>query len=137
MGVLEHLGWDIAAMMSKFSRSRAALDWRSIIERMGGRRGDDGSTQHLVRTLAPRALLGIALLLAGGVAGLAAGRSMANRAAHRAGACSALNMAAALGYLDADQQRRLRHALSTALNPDVDLFLAGRAHLQGPCGAEG
>jgi hypothetical protein len=74
------------------------------------------------------------LLLAGGAAGLAAGRSMANRAAYRAGACNALNMAAALGYLDDDQQRRLRHALSTALNPDAELFSAGRLHLQETCG---
>jgi hypothetical protein len=60
---------------------------------------------------------------------------MANRAAHRTGACIALNMAAALGYLDADQQRRLRHALSTALNPDVELFSGGRPSLQEACGA--
>jgi hypothetical protein len=107
--------------------------WR----RLAGRRGGPGSAADLgrwARILAPRALVGAALLLAGGVAGLAAGQSMANRAAHRAGACSALNMAAALGYLDADQQRRLRHALSSALNPDVGLFSAGRSSLPERCG---
>jgi hypothetical protein len=128
----------IAAMSSKSSRSRATLDGRSIIELIGGSRGEGGSSpRQLARTLAPRALIGLALLLAGGVAGLAAGQSMANRATHRAGACSALNMAAALGFLDADQQRRVRHALSTALNPDADLFSAGRPHLQEACGAGG
>jgi hypothetical protein len=125
-------------MMSKSSRSRDALDWRSIIERIGGRNGEGRSgPRHLARKLAPRALIGVALLLAGGVAGLAAGRNMANRTAHRAGACNALNMAAALGYLDADQQRRVRHALSTALNPDADLFSAGRPRLEEACGAGG
>src|SRR5262245_61710466 len=116
-------------MMSKSSRSRPALEWRSILERMEVRHGDARSgTRRLARKLAPRALIGVALLLAGGVAGMAAGRNLANRAAHRAGACNALNMAAALGYLDADQQRRVRHALSTALNTDADLFSAGRPH---------
>jgi hypothetical protein len=86
------------------------------------------------RSLAFPLIVGVPLLLAGGVAGLAAGQTMANRAAHRAGACSALNMAAALGYLDADQQRRLRHALGTALNADADLFTAGRRELREPCG---
>lgn len=104
-----------------------------MIERIGGSR-IHSTPQHLLRALAPRVLVGIVLLLAGGAAGLAAGRSMANRAAYRAGACNALNMAAALGYLDADQQRRLRHALSTALNPDAELFSAGRLHLQETCG---
>jgi hypothetical protein len=84
---------------------------------------------------AHRALIGAALLLAGAVAGLAAGQAMAQRAAHRAGACSALNMAAALGYLDAAQQRRVRYALATALNPDVDLFLSGRPSLREACAA--
>jgi hypothetical protein len=82
---------------------------------------------------AHRVLIGAALLLAGAVAGLAAGQAMAQRAAHRAGACSALNMAAALGYIDAAQQRQVRHALATALNPDVDLFLGGRPSLREAC----
>jgi uncharacterized membrane protein len=88
-----------------------------------------------VRTRAHRVLIGAALLLAGTVAGLAAGQAMAQRAAHRAGACSALNMAAALGYLDAEQRRQVRHALSTALNLDVDLFLGGRPSLREACAA--
>jgi hypothetical protein len=82
-----------------------------------------------------RVLIGAALLLAGAVAGLAAGQVMAQRAAHRAGACNALNMAAALGYLDAEQQRQVRHALATALNPDVDHFLGGRPRLREACAA--
>jgi 2-methylcitrate dehydratase PrpD len=77
--------------------------------------------------------VGAALVLAGGVAGLATGQSMANRAAHRTGACIALNMAAALGYLDAEQQRRLRHALTTAVNPHVDLFSGKRPSLEEAC----
>jgi hypothetical protein len=109
--------------------------WRWRAGRTDGPRSDHvADLGRWARILAPRALVGAALLLAGGVAGLAAGQSMANRAAHRAGACSALNMAAALGYLDADQQRRLRHALSTALNPDVGLFSAGRSSLPEKCG---
>ena len=135
-----------AAMMHKASRTAAALSWRSLVERMGGARRDHrGSPQQRDRhwaqrwaqRLAPRALIGVALLLAGGVAGLAAGQSMAGRAAHRTGACIALNMAAALGYLDAEQQRRVRHALSTALNPEVDLFTGGRPSLKEGCGAGG
>jgi hypothetical protein len=112
------------------------LLWRSLVEQAGRPHGNiDSKLQRRARMLAPRALVGAALVLAGGVAGLAAGQSMANRAAYRTGACSALNMAAALGYLDAEQQRRLRRALSTALNPDVDLFSAGRSSLQETCGA--
>jgi hypothetical protein len=73
-------------------------------------------------SLAPRVLLGAALVLAGAVTGLAAGQAMATRPAHQAGACAALSMAAALGYLDAEQQRRVRNALVSAINPDADLF---------------
>jgi hypothetical protein len=124
-------------MISKAPRSVVALFRRSLIERIGRRhRERNGALQAWARMLvAPRALMGAALLLAGGVAGLAAGQSMANRASHRAGACNAIDMAAALGSLDAEQQRRLRHALSTALNPDVDLFAGGRPSLQEACGA--
>jgi hypothetical protein len=83
--------------------------------------------------LAPRVLVGTALVLLGAVAGLAAGQTMAARSAHRTGACAALNMAAALGYLDGEQQRRVRHALATAVNPDVDLFAGGTPSLRDPC----
>src|SRR5262245_420421 len=111
-------------MMLKAPRSPAAAARRSLAEWAGG----------WARGLAPRPLVGAALVLAGGVAGLAAGQSMANRAAHRTGACIAVNMAAALGYLDAQQQRRLRHALTTAVNPDVDLFSGRRPSLEEACG---
>ena len=60
---------------------------------------------------------------------------MATRSAHRTGACIALNMAAALGYLDARQQRQVRHALVTAINPDSDLFTGGRPSLREACNA--
>jgi hypothetical protein len=102
-----------------------------------GERWSEG--RRRARTLVPRVLTGVALALAGAVAGLAVGQSMAARAAHQTGACIALNMAAALGYLDAEQQRHVRHALLTAINPDVDLFSGGRPRLQEPCraGAEG
>jgi len=33
------------------------------------------------------------------------------------------------------EQRRLRHALSTALNPDVELFSGGGSSLQETCGS--
>jgi uncharacterized membrane protein len=85
--------------------------------------------------LASRVLVGAALVLVGAVGGLAAGQAMATRSAHRTGACAALNMAAALGYLDAEQRRRVRHALGTAVNPDVDLFLGNRPSLRETCDA--
>jgi hypothetical protein len=85
--------------------------------------------------LLPRAATGIALVLFGAVAGLAAGQSIATRSAYRTGACAALNMAAALGYLDAEQRRQVRHALVTAINPDFDLFAGGRPSLREVCNA--
>ncbi|MBO0765101.1 MAG: hypothetical protein J2P50_11000 [Hyphomicrobiaceae bacterium] len=85
--------------------------------------------------IAPRALAGVALLLVGAAGGTVAGQAMVRRSAHQAGACMALNMAAALGYLDADQQRKVRHALATAINPDVDLFVGTRPSLQETCKA--
>lgn len=91
--------------------------------------------RRLTEALPHRILIGTALVLAGAVAGLAAGQTMATRSAHQAGACIALNMAAALGYLDAEQQRQVRHALVTAINPDLDLFSGGRPRLQEACGA--
>ena len=125
-------------MLPKTSHSGCDPSLHFLTERTEGADPKDRSgLRRWGQTLAPRALIGVVLLLAGGAVGLAAGRSMANHAAHRAGACSALNMAAALGYLDAEQQRRLRHALSTALNPDVDLFSAGRPSLEGACGTGG
>src|SRR5262245_2838771 len=82
---------------------------------------------------APQVLAGVALVLLGAVAGLAAGQALAQRSAHRTGACNALNMAAALGYLDTEQQRRVQHALATAANPEADLFSGGRHSLPEPC----
>jgi uncharacterized membrane protein len=84
---------------------------------------------------ARRLVVGTVLLLVGAAAGLAAGQTMVTRSAHQAGACSALSMAAALGYLDAEQQRQVRHALVTAVNPDVDLFSGRRPRLQETCNA--
>jgi hypothetical protein len=137
-------------MMIKASPAAAARLWRSLAVGIGlCRRAGRGSPQHpdqhqglhqrpsWAHRRAPRAFVGAALLLAGGVAGLAAGHSMASRAAHRKGACIALNMAEALGYLDAEQQRRVRHVLSTALNPEVDLFSSGRPSLKEACSAGG
>lgn len=104
---------------------------RASGERECGRR----PWQRSAQLLAPRALTCVALVLLGAVAGLAAGQSMATRSAHRTGACIALNMAAALGYLDAQQQRQVRHALVTAINPDSDLFTGGRPSLREACNA--
>jgi 2-methylcitrate dehydratase PrpD len=84
---------------------------------------------------APRALAGVALVLAGAVGGMVAGQAIAGRSAHQTGACMALNMAAALGYLDAEQQRQVRHALVTAINPDADLLSGARPSLQETCSA--
>jgi hypothetical protein len=47
----------------------------------------------------------------------------------------ALHVAAALGYFDAEQQRRVRHALATAINPDVALFSGNRPSLREACSA--
>jgi hypothetical protein len=74
---------------------------------------------------APRLVVGAVLLLVGAAAGLAASQTMVTRSAHQAGACSALNMAAALGYLDAEQQRQVRHAR----------FSGSRPRLQETCNA--
>src|SRR5688572_24414760 len=86
IGNLAHSGWS-SAMMSKAPRSATAPTWRSLIERIGSRhREGSGALPGWAGMLAPRALVGVVLLLAGGVAGLAAGQSMANHAAHRTGA---------------------------------------------------
>ncbi len=116
--------------MSPFSRASRAFPRTASALR---ERRSDG--QPWPRTLVPRILSGAAFVLAGAVAGLAAGQTMATRSAHQTGACAALNMAAALGYLDGEQQRRVRHALATAINPDVDLFLGNRTSLRETCNA--
>jgi hypothetical protein len=79
-------------------------------------------------------LVGTALLLLGAVVGLAVGEATA-RSAHQTGACVALNMAAALGYLDAQQRRQVMHALVTAINPDIDLFPGGQRGMRQACDA--
>jgi len=114
--------------MIPFSRASQAFPRTASALRQGR---SDG--QAWGGALAPRVLLGAALVLLGAVAGLAAGQAMAARSAHRAGACAAINMAAALGYLDGEQQRRVRHALATAVNPDVDLFAGGAPSLRDSC----
>ncbi len=80
-------------------------------------------------------LLATAFLALGLLAGLVAGRLTASTAAHREGACIALQMAAALGYLDDRQQRMLMRSLATAINPDVDLFPGGHRAMRQACDA--
>jgi hypothetical protein len=80
-------------------------------------------------------LLATTFLALGALAGLISGRMTANTDGHREGACIALRMAAALGYLDDRQQRLVMHNLTTALNPDVDLFPGGRRAIAQACEA--
>jgi len=126
--------------MLKSARSMAALDARGNAEpwpagwairnwrdtRFHGLRG---------RWRAHGLLLATAFLALGVLAGLAAGRLTANAAAHRDGACNALQMAAALGYLDDRQQRVVMRTLATAVNPDVDLFPGGHRATRQACDA--
>ena len=63
--------------------------------------------------------------------------SMTSRAAHQKGACAALHMAAAYGYLDERQQRVVMRSVATALNPDVDSFPGGYRAMREACGAIG
>lgn len=85
----------------------------------------------------PRALLlAVACLAVGAAGGLLIGASAANHSAHDKGACAALNMAAAYGYLDARQQRVVMRSLTTAVNPDVDSFSGYRA-VREACSATG
>jgi hypothetical protein len=118
--------------MSPFSRASQVFPQAASALREGR---SDGQSGAWAGALASRVLLGAALVLLGAVAGLAAGQTMATRSAHRTGACAALNMAAALGYLDTEQQRRVRYALATAVNPDVELFAGDTPSLRGTCSA--
>jgi hypothetical protein len=79
--------------------------------------------------------LGATFLALGALAGLIVGHMTANAAGHREGACVALRMAAALGYLDDKQKRLVMHKLATALNPDADLFPGGRRAIEQACEA--
>src|SRR5262245_29396557 len=80
-----------------------------------------GFARLVARWPARKILLAMTFLALGGLAGLAAGRATASAAGHREGACVAVRMAGALGYLDDKQQRLVMHTLATALNPHVDL----------------
>jgi hypothetical protein len=66
------------------------------------------------------------------VASLTIGRQLQD-AGHRRGACIALHMAAAHGYLDGHQQRVVTHALASAINPHLDRFSGGHARLRQTC----
>jgi hypothetical protein len=88
---------------------------------------------RLSQPVTARVLAGVALLLLGAAAGAAGSQRIVAQAAHHAGACAALRMAAALGYLDAEQQRRVRNALVTAINPDADLFAGFRPSAAETC----
>ncbi len=93
---------------------------------MGWLRGREGARGFLLAT----AFLALSVL-----AGLVVGRSTASTAAHQEGACIALQMAAALGYLDDRQQRMLMLSLATAINPDMDLFPGGHRAMRQTCDA--
>ena len=82
-------------------------------------------------------LLMVPCLAAGAIGGLIVGASMADRTAHRKGACMALHMAAAHGYLDERQQRVVMRALVTAINPDVESFSGGYRAMRDACAAAG
>jgi hypothetical protein len=69
--------------------------------------------------------------------GLVAGRMAVGAAGHQEGACIALRVAAALGYLDDRQRRMVMHTLATALNPDVDPFPGGHRAMRQACKATG
>ncbi|NJO34828.1 MAG: hypothetical protein HC869_18610 [Rhodospirillales bacterium] len=62
---------------------------------------------------------------------------MADRTAPRKGACAALHMAAAHGYLDERQQRVVMRALVTVINPDVESFPGGYRAMREACTAVG
>lgn len=86
-----------------------------------------------------RHLRGFALaascIAVGALGGWIVGGSMTSRAAHQKGACAALHMAAAYGYLDERQQRVVMRTLATAINPDVDFFPGGYRVLRDACRA--
>lgn len=101
-----------------------------------GRKWDATASRWLHGRQRARSFLLVAAVVAlGVVAGLFTGRMTASAAAHREGACIALQMAAALGYLDERQQRMVMHNIATALNPDVDLFPGGHRAMRQACDA--
>lgn len=82
-------------------------------------------------------LLVISCVAAGAIGGSIAGASMAGRSAHQKGACAALHMAAAHGYMDERQQRVVMRTLATTINPDVEFFPGGYRALRDICGLNG
>jgi hypothetical protein len=89
---------------------------------------------HSVRApwLVAALVLGVASFAAGAVAGSRITQPSSIQPAHQ-GACAALHMAAAHGYLDERQQRVVMHALGTAINPQADLFPGGYRALRVAC----
>jgi hypothetical protein len=100
-----------------------------------GRHSTNGFARFVATWGARQMFLAVMFLALGALAGLIVGRMTADAAGHREGACVALRMAAALGYLDDKQQRLVMHTLATALNPDVDLFPGGRRAIEQACEA--
>ena len=86
---------------------------------------------HYVRGI----VLAVICLAIGALAGTVAAGSMAARSPHQDGACIALRMAAAYGYLDDRQQRVVMRALATATNPEAHLFPGGYPAMRQACGA--
>ena len=82
-------------------------------------------------------VLAASCIALGALGGLIVGGSMTSRAAHQKGACAALHMAAAYGYLDERQQRVVMRSVATALNPDVDSFPGGYRAMREACDAIG
>ena len=82
-------------------------------------------------------MLAATCLALGALGGSIVGATAANRSAHQTGACTALHMAAAHGYLDERQQRVVMRALATAINPDVDLFPGGYRAMREACSVNG
>ena len=82
-------------------------------------------------------VLAASCIALGALGGSIIGGSMTSRAAHQKGACAALHMAAAYGYLDERQQRVVMRSVATALNPDVDSFPGGYRAMREACGAIG
>jgi len=72
-------------------------------------------------------------LALGALAGAIAGMSLSGGVAQHKGACAALHMAAARGYLDERQQRVVMRTLTTAINPDVELFPGGYRAMREAC----
>lgn len=119
-----------AQLMAARVGARASVDRRAIRLPVAVRLG------RLVARWRPRGVfLAMTFLALGAFGGVVAGRVTANAAGHREGACIALNMAAALGYLDDRQRHAVMRILATAVNPDVDLFPGGRRAIAQACDA--